>query len=205
MEQPVTKIHLSKISTSAHLSQCLYAILSKNRQQNTRQSMDETVKKCSGCHTELPLEAFHIDKGHADGHVSRCKDCRAKWVASRKLDLSNYNALYYAQNREKRIEEIHEYQRHHPEVKINYRHRYRARKRNAPGSHTYADLEAIFNKQGGDCFYCKKHFSIMSDGHFDHVIPLSRGGSDNPDNIVFTCPPCNWRKHARMPKEICDQ
>ncbi len=160
--------------------------------------MVNTVKRCSGCRVELPLEAFHVDKGHSDGRASRCKVCRAKWVESRKAELVAYNAQYYTRNRVKRIAEIHEYQRRHPEVKVKYRHRYRARKHNALGSHTYEDLVAIFVKQEGACFYCRLQLPAMKDGHFDHVVPLSRGGSDDPNNLVFSCAPCNWSKHAKL-------
>jgi 5-methylcytosine-specific restriction endonuclease McrA len=165
----------------------------------------KTVKQCSGCQRELPLDAFHVDKGHSDGRVSRCKSCRAKWVESRTAERVSYNAQYYARNRDKRIAEIHEYQRRHPEIQVRYRHRYRARKHKAPGGHTYADLVAIFEKQDSKCFYCNQHLASIHNGHFDHVIPLSRGGSDNPENLVFACPPCNWSKHARMPDEIGDR
>lgn len=162
------------------------------------------MKRCSKCLRELPLEDFHVDRGHADGRASRCRRCRAEWVASRKSELVKYNAHYYRFNRERRIVEIHEYQRLHPEVKIAYRHRYRARKHQASGCHTFADLVAIFETQGGKCFYCKRQLASRQEGHFDHVTPLSRGGSDAPDNIVFACPECNWRKHARAPDELIE-
>jgi 5-methylcytosine-specific restriction endonuclease McrA len=42
----------------------------------------------------------------------------------------------------------------------------------------------------------------MEEGHLDHLIPLVRGGSDNPNNIAFACALCNWRKHARTPEEF---
>lgn len=33
----------------------------------------------------------------------------------------------------------------------------------------------------------------------DHIIPLSRGGTDDLANLRFLCAPCNSRKGARMP------
>jgi len=55
----------------------------------------------------------------------------------------------------------------------------------------------------GRCGACR---CAMRDYHVDHVIPISRGGSDNPENLQLLCPPCNlskgsktmheWRAHA---------
>lgn len=36
----------------------------------------------------------------------------------------------------------------------------------------------------------------------DHVIPLSRGGSNEWTNVVTACSPCNTRKANRLPAEI---
>ena len=30
--------------------------------------------------------------------------------------------------------------------------------------------------------------------HVDHVVPLMRGGSNDPDNICLACKPCNLAK-----------
>ncbi len=155
------------------------------------------MKRCSRCKRELPLDAFHVDTGHADGRASVCKKCRALWVASRKSEVTMYNAQYYARNRDRRLSEIRAYQQRHPEIQVRYRHRYRARKFQASGEHTLMDLKQIFRDQEGKCFYCGRDHEVASEGHFDHVIPLARGGSDNPDNIVFACRACNWSKHDK--------
>ena len=36
----------------------------------------------------------------------------------------------------------------------------------------------------------------------DHLIPLSRGGTNEWTNVVTACSPCNTRKANRMPHEI---
>lgn len=35
----------------------------------------------------------------------------------------------------------------------------------------------------------------------DHVVPLSRGGADDAENIVISCPTCNLHKHNKLPHE----
>ncbi|QZT61298.1 HNH endonuclease [Mycolicibacterium austroafricanum] len=36
----------------------------------------------------------------------------------------------------------------------------------------------------------------------DHMVPLSRGGSDSIDNIVGACVECNTRKHMMTAEEF---
>ncbi len=51
----------------------------------------------------------------------------------------------------------------------------------------------LYELQGGRCAYCEEHFPIdmMT---LDHVIPKMKGGSDDIENLVVACRPCNWMK-----------
>lgn len=55
----------------------------------------------------------------------------------------------------------------------------------------------ILKRDHNRCQYCgtKEQLTI------DHVIPKSRGGSDEWDNLVACCAHCNVRKGNRTPKE----
>ena len=61
----------------------------------------------------------------------------------------------------------------------------------------------VRNRDRAICYHCKK---VASDGHCDHLIPLSRGGTDAISNLVWSCSQCNLSKGNRMipikPKEI---
>lgn len=77
----------------------------------------------------------------------------------------------------------------------------RARERNANGTHTAADVKAIFESQRGMCASCPK--KLIKSGknryHVDHIQPLARGGSNDKYNLQCLCPGCNLRKHAKDP------
>lgn len=49
--------------------------------------------------------------------------------------------------------------------------------------------------QGDTCAYC----GAGSPLHWEHIIPLSRGGPDSIDNMVRACAQCNLTKGARDP------
>jgi 5-methylcytosine-specific restriction endonuclease McrA len=53
----------------------------------------------------------------------------------------------------------------------------------------------VFLRDGFSCVYC----GSGSDLTFDHLIPRSKGGTTNWQNIVTACSPCNLKKGGRMP------
>jgi hypothetical protein len=59
-------------------------------------------------------------------------------------------------------------------------------------------VRALIDRDGDGCRYCKKIFPHY---HVDHVIPRSRGGPDEMDNLVLACPACNMAKGAQTPTE----
>jgi 5-methylcytosine-specific restriction endonuclease McrA len=78
--------------------------------------------------------------------------------------------------------------------------RQRARKANSEGTFTAADFIRIIEDQDQKCFYCATDISLKPT--IDHYVPLSRGGSNWPVNIVAACGRCNSAKHNRMPDEF---
>jgi 5-methylcytosine-specific restriction endonuclease McrA len=63
----------------------------------------------------------------------------------------------------------------------------------APGVATPDQIAARVAMWGGTCWMCR-----MAPGTaIDHVIPLSRGGTNWPANLRPACQPCNSRKHDR--------
>jgi 5-methylcytosine-specific restriction endonuclease McrA len=81
----------------------------------------------------------------------------------------------------------------------NYERLYqRARKvleGNAVGICSPAQAHARFAFYGGCCAYCGT--ALGQSWHWDHVIPLSRGGTNWPSNLRPACPDCNQRKGAQ--------
>ena len=59
---------------------------------------------------------------------------------------------------------------------------------------------ALFKRDGNTCLYCGKH---QGDGELtrDHVVPVSRGGADQWDNVVASCRRCNHFKGSRLLEE----
>jgi 5-methylcytosine-specific restriction endonuclease McrA len=52
------------------------------------------------------------------------------------------------------------------------------------------------DEQDSECAYCG--CDISEDFHVDHIIPLAKGGTNEPDNICLSCPTCNLQKSDRL-------
>lgn len=97
------------------------------------------------------------------------------------------------------------YRRAHPEMQAAINHRRRTRRVSAEGSHTRQDITAILESQKNRCAFCGVRFKKRSDWHLDHIIPLSKGGSNWPSNLQILCVTCNLEKHSLDPIEFAQR
>lgn len=91
---------------------------------------------------------------------------------------------------------IAEWQRANPEKRRANEATRRAKKIAAEGSYTPEDIERLKETQKGKCVYCRVFLKRF---HVDHIMPLSKGGSNWPINLQLTCGSCNSQKGATHP------
>jgi uncharacterized protein YdaU (DUF1376 family) len=58
--------------------------------------------------------------------------------------------------------------------------------------------EFVLERDEYKCVYCGNSGIRLQ---LDHVMPRSRGGSDDPDNLAACCMPCNTSKGSKTPDE----
>lgn len=110
------------------------------------------------------------------------------------------SAKYLAGNRAECNARVEAWRRANPEKHVAKENRRRALKAKAGGTVTGEQIIAMVKAQKGKCWYCTEPFGKKY--HVDHRIPLSRGGSGGPENLVISCPTCNLRKGAKTPQEF---
>ena len=52
----------------------------------------------------------------------------------------------------------------------------------------------VWSRDGGVCVKCGSSREL----HFDHVIPVAKGGGDHAENIQLLCRTCNLSKSDRL-------
>lgn len=137
----------------------------------------------------------------------------AAWYAENRGKVCANTAAYYASNLEAAKESRRQYRKNNldrlraydverhaenPERVRSASRQRKARLRGAEGTHTAADVAAIAKAQRNRCAYCRTDLRLTI-RHEDHIIPISKGGSNRRSNIQLLCAPCNLAKHASDP------
>lgn len=86
----------------------------------------------------------------------------------------------------------------HPDLKAHYQALRYARRRGNGGSHTLEQWHQKCAEYGNRCAYCGKDRPLTR----DHVVPISKGGTDDIANIIPACQLCNSKKRTRTPEEF---
>lgn len=175
-------------------------------------------RTCIRCGEEKPVTAEYWYRHYAspDGFSQPCKACRREdnWgkrnpERKRELERKWYHEgrgkatrqRYIASGRAAANTRRRRRTKEGRAKKREYDARRRARKAGAEGEYTMADVRRAYKAQRGKCWWCGEECGESY--HVDHLVPLSRGGSNSSDNLVISCPACNCSKNDKLPYEWC--
>lgn len=191
------------------------------------------MKTCPKCGIEKPKAWFSKCASKKSGLQSKCKSCDIEYRAANREKIAEWMRIHYKANTGKIAAQRSMYKKSNPEKVAAQRRKYRsdnveacrarvsewakenhdkrassarnrrAMKRNADGTHTAAEIRAIFENQRGLCANCQAKLfkSGAKKYHVDHIMPLKLGGSNWPSNLQCLCPSCNLSKGAKHPDD----
>jgi 5-methylcytosine-specific restriction endonuclease McrA len=179
------------------------------------------ARKSTHCKCGVEL----TDDNRSSSTPSRCKSCQKIYMAEYDKKNAQKKRAYmkeYEQNNKQTIQEkrkIYDNQEHrkivhrtftdrwkqnNPEkAKQNRREgnrKHRLLRRCVPGTHSQIEFYEKCLQFYWQCAYCSTGLNKKTVTE-DHVIPLSKGGNDDIDNIVPCCYSCNSSKNDRTPEE----
>lgn len=175
-----------------------------------------STKRCSDCGIEKPAttDFFYRDPRYSHGVGGICKPCcrlrRRRYCKANREKINTYRRKVYwddpdaarakmrkqaAKPADRERERLYRlaYAKSHRAAYNARQRRRRARHAACEGSHTAADVAAVYEQQNGLCAYCETE--LGGSFHVDHVVPLSKGGTDWPDNLAVACATCNLTKN----------
>lgn len=92
-----------------------------------------------------------------------------------------------------------EYRARRPDVVLRRTARHRLKKKGLPVDVKRVSARYLFkmlSRYHWECAYCS--VSLPEGFHWDHVVPLSRGGTHSEGNLLPVCPPCNLSKSGNL-------
>lgn len=122
-----------------------------------------------------------------DYRLDRVRRSDERYASRDPADLRRYAATYRDQNR--KAVNLHSAS-------------YRALKVNADGRISLTEWHGVLYCHGYRCAYCLGHEDNVGTLAMDHMLPLSRGGRHDANNIVPSCKVCNSAKSDSTPLEF---
>lgn len=106
---------------------------------------------------------------------------------------------HYERNKDEIVARSKKWGEENPEkvkaAKTNYLRRRRATRHVSPGHFTAEEFEELCERHGNSCLACGGTGIKLE---ADHVVPLTKGGSDDINNIQPLCGTCNRRKFVSI-------
>jgi len=172
------------------------------------------MKQYSKCKELYKEDQFYKDRSQKDGLQNWCKNCssknHSKHYKENTEDRLEYGyrwnqnhvasrAQYYQNHIKNHRAQMIEWRRNNSLKCRIYSHKRRAKLSGSGGSHTDQDIIQLYAEQEGKCKYC--NCSIEDYYEVDHIVPVSKGGTDNPDNLTLACKKCNRSKFNKTVEE----
>lgn len=133
------------------------------------------IRKCSKCAKAHPLDVNHFGHNPQGGFRHVCREC-----------IRKVNKQYAEDNPGANTE----------------RSRARVARENKAGGKgvSYSEKRQIRCMLDDKCAYCRTELKM--EGHFDHKIPVAKGGKNEAVNMTLACEKCNLAKHAKTVDEF---
>ncbi len=121
-------------------------------------------------------------KIHKSFHICRCHQ-------SPRIETREYRLFNWTQDIEDIcLTELRRTARRNYPSKARGKAKRSERMKEIQGGYNFDDIDAIREIQGNCCYYCGKPKNKL---HIDHVIPISKNGTNYLFNIVLACALCN--------------
>jgi len=138
-------------------------------------------------------------KKYQQEHKEQISEYKQRWTARNIELVADSKRAYYERNREEVIARSKKWADGNDEkvkiAKATNRRKRRAAKNASTGHFTVEEFDALCSAYGYACLSCSATDRLLE---ADHVVPLTKGGSDEISNIQPLCGECNRRKFTAV-------
>ena len=169
---------------------------------------------CNQCNEVKSDDDYYVVRGKL---LPKCKNCckansKIRYDNNKEaiiLRTGNYRKLQKEHNTDVYKKSLHngklrqaKYQKTDQGKIVNKacQHRRRVILKNTISDVTTTKLKELLTSQNDTCFYCNNHLDYDTPRavHLDHIMPLSKGGLHQMNNVVWSCSSCNLEKSNKI-------
>lgn len=146
------------------------------------------------------LSKKEYDKKRYKKNKKRILENQKQYRKDNPEKIKKYAEEYYIKNRNKLLKQCSRYLKTENGRATDQRGRSkrRAKMRSIINTLTAGEWFDILKEYHFRCAYCGKEFNLFDRPTRDHVIPISKGGHNNKENVVPACGNCNSKKHDKI-------
>ena len=148
---------------------------------------------------KVASEAARLRLSYLENKEAKKARRKARYEENKQQILAK-NLEWRMRNLDRHRELCRSWARNNPEAMRAIVAKRRASILGADGRYGSGDIESLRSAQGGKCLSCGGDLAELG-YNVDHIQPLSRGGSNWPENLQLLCPACNRSKGAKLMSE----
>jgi len=208
---PATTEYFYRDKTASNGLSCVCATCSNNA---AKQWHADNPEHASAYRKRRAIEHPEALQLHRVLYADRIAETKHNWRRNNPDKVKEHKSASQKRNRDAANKRNKRWREANPEKAREETRIQSHRRSHAGGIFTKADiiqqLKAQTDKKGiAHCWWCGKPLKpTVKWGErtrigydIDHIVPVSRGGTNDPENLVLTCPSCNYSKGTKLPSE----
>ena len=179
-----------------HLNKCK-ACVSVRVRENRRERLEQYAQY-ERSRANLP-HRVEARRKYQEEHKEQISEYKKRWAGENEDSVSVSRRKHYESNRDEVIARSKKWAENNPErvrqAKTNNLRKRRAARHASLGSFTAEEFKELCESYGNKCLACGDTEAVLE---ADHVLPLTKGGSDSISNIQPLCGSCNRKKFVNI-------
>ena len=179
-----------------HLNKCKVCVSARVR-ENRRERLEQYAQY-ERSRATLPHRVEACRK-YQEEHKEQIAQYKKIWTANNRESVDASKRSYYEREREVILARSKKWAENNSEkvrqAKINNLRKRRAARHTSRGHFTVEEFKELCERYGNKCLACGDTEAVLE---ADHVVPLTKGGSDSISNIQPLCGSCNRKKFVHI-------
>jgi 5-methylcytosine-specific restriction endonuclease McrA len=196
LTKELSEFYISRTNLDGRRGKCKSCVRACVR-ENRRERLDQYARY-ERSRATLPHRVEARQK-YQEEHREQIAQYKKIWTANNKESVDASKLSYYDLKREEVMARSKKWAEDNPErvqqAETNNPRKRRAVRHASRGNFTVEEFKELCERYGNKCLACGDAEAVLE---ADHVVPLTKGGSDNISNIQPLCGSCNREKFVNI-------